>query len=136
MTRKADGTRSIKPAWVPLVLEDVVVGGVVTLVSKVAALRAKQLEATEYERNRLGSVARAAVKKRALERSLLARSSSSGTSSKVRASGHEEVDDGADSDSAAQGPTTTPAATRVSPARHGATGGSARQPHAGVLRRR
>ena len=103
MARKTDGSRSIKPAWTPLVLEDAVVGGIVTLVSKVAALRAKQLEATEYERNRLGAVARSAVKKRALERSLLAKSAGSGASSKVRASGHEEVDDMADSDSAGAG---------------------------------
>ena len=72
MTKQPDGSRSVQPAWVPLILADMVdaSSGVVTVVSKVAALRAKQLEATEYERNRAGAMARAAVKKRALERSL------------------------------------------------------------------
>ena len=99
MTKRADGTRSIKPAWAPLVLVDTAdSSGVVTLASKVAALRAKQLEATEYERNRAGAVARAAAKKRALERSLCSKATGGGASSKVRAGGHEAGSDVRDSD--------------------------------------
>jgi hypothetical protein len=59
LTKKGGGTRTIKPAWVPLILDDVVdsSGTTVTLISKVAALRAKQLQATEFERNCAGSEA-------------------------------------------------------------------------------
>ena len=88
----------------PLVLADVVdSSGVVTLASKVASLRAKQLEATEYERNRVGAVARASVKKRALGRSLCSKATTDGTSSKVRASGCEADADAADSDASGGG---------------------------------
>ena len=99
LTKRPDGTRSIKPAWGPLVLADIAdSSGVVTLASKVASLQARQLEATEYERNRVGAVARAAAMKRALERSLCSKATGDGTSSKVRASGLEASTDAADSD--------------------------------------
>ena len=70
----------------------------VTLASKVASLRSKQLEVTEYERNRAGAMARAVVKKQALERSLCSKATGDGASSKVRAGGHEEGTDAGNSD--------------------------------------